>query len=293
MDCQQVAELLPWLLNGTLEGAERSDLEQHLEGCDVCRAELREAEAARLLFGGHPPVEMLVEHAADEPEAAQALVEAHLAGCDSCTEELALVLDSRRAMAGATAAVATPAAPANVVPLRQPRAAQPIWRAAAVAAAVIGLVGAGGGLWSWRALDLERSGFAERQRAADGRIAELEAELRGGAGVRLNVAIHDLWPNDSFVRSADSGPLQLPAGDRPPATLILNSQLAPGQEVARLEIRKAEGRELHSLGGVRVDADGSITMSLDLAQLPRGELQIVLFGPDGAAPLETYSFELR
>jgi predicted anti-sigma-YlaC factor YlaD len=293
VDCRQAAELTPWLHNGSLEGAERSDLERHLEGCDACRAELREAEAARLLFGGHPPVEMLVEYAADGAGAARSLVEAHLAGCDSCTEELAMVLDSRRAMAGAmaTAAVDMPATPDNVVPLRQPRAAQPIWRAAAVAAAVIGLIGVGGGLWSWSVLNLERNGFAERQRAAESRIAELEAELHDLEGARLNVAIHDLWPDGSVVRSAASGPMRLPAEDGPAATLVLNSQLEPGRQVARLEIRDAEGRPLYSLDGVRAGAGGSITLSLALSRLPRGELQIVLFGPEGA-PLESYSFEL-
>lgn len=41
-DIHPETALLPWLANGTLEGAERSQLERHLETCATCRAELNE-----------------------------------------------------------------------------------------------------------------------------------------------------------------------------------------------------------------------------------------------------------
>jgi hypothetical protein len=37
-------ELLPWLINGTLAGAERDSVEQHLRGCIVCRREVKEQQ---------------------------------------------------------------------------------------------------------------------------------------------------------------------------------------------------------------------------------------------------------
>lgn len=37
---RRVAELLPWYLNGTLDEAERAVVEEHLAGCDRCRAGL-------------------------------------------------------------------------------------------------------------------------------------------------------------------------------------------------------------------------------------------------------------
>ncbi|GJL57014.1 MAG: hypothetical protein NPIRA02_41460 [Nitrospirales bacterium] len=33
-------ELLPWLVNGTLEGAERQEVEQHLQSCQQCQQEI-------------------------------------------------------------------------------------------------------------------------------------------------------------------------------------------------------------------------------------------------------------
>jgi hypothetical protein len=37
-------ELLPWLINGTLAGAERDGVEAHLRACIVCRRELKEQQ---------------------------------------------------------------------------------------------------------------------------------------------------------------------------------------------------------------------------------------------------------
>jgi len=37
-------ELLPWLINGTLAGAERDSVEQHLRACIVCRREIKEQQ---------------------------------------------------------------------------------------------------------------------------------------------------------------------------------------------------------------------------------------------------------
>jgi hypothetical protein len=40
-------ELLPWLLNGTLEGAEREAVEAHARACIACRRELKEQQRLR------------------------------------------------------------------------------------------------------------------------------------------------------------------------------------------------------------------------------------------------------
>ena len=37
-------ELLPWLVNGTLDGAEREPVDQHVRACIVCRRELKEQQ---------------------------------------------------------------------------------------------------------------------------------------------------------------------------------------------------------------------------------------------------------
>ena len=288
MDCRHAAEIAPWYLNGTLEAAERAELEEHLAGCAPCRADLAEADTARVIFGGHPTVEMLVEYAFERPEAPRDVIEAHLAGCDACAEELAMVRQSRAELARQAA----PALPADVVPLRRPAAPSPLWRAAAVAAAVIGLVGVGGGVLSWRALDRHQVASAERERAAEQHIAELEAELRGLERARLNVAIHDLWPEGDTLRSADDGPIRLPVAAGPPAALILNSQLEPGQAVDRLELRDAAGRVLEDLTGVERNSAGSVKLSLPLNRLGPGGFSILLFAAGGGEALESYYFEL-
>ena len=288
MNCQEAAELMPWYLNGTLHAAERTDIEEHLAHCSTCRAELGEAEAAGLLFGGHPSVDLLVDYAYDRTEVPRDLVEAHLASCGTCTDELAMVRESR----GELSHEGRPERPARVVPLRRPAQAPPLWRAAAAAAAVFGLIGIGGGLWSWRTFDQQTADLAERQRTAESRVVELEEELRGSELAQLNVPIHDLWPDGSVLRSASGAAAELPVHSGPAATLILNSQLAAEQEVARLEIRDAAGQLLQSLAGIQAGASGTITLSLSLDRLPDREARILLFGANGAEPLETYSFEL-
>ncbi len=288
MDCQRAAELMPWYLNGTLEAVERAELEQHLAECAGCRAERGEAEATLILFGGHPPAEVLVDHVLGRSELPRDLVEAHLAGCGTCAEEQAMVRESL----GDLSAIETPAGAAEVVPLRRPAAPRPNWWAAAAAAAVIGLIGIGSGLWSWRAIERQEAGFAERERAAEERIAELEAEIRGFERARLNVPIHDLRPDGDALRSADAGPIRLPAVEGPPATLILNSQLDRGRQAERLELRDGEGRLLQSLEGISVAPTGSLTLSLPLTRLPRGTLRILLFAAGETEPIEIYSFEL-
>lgn len=117
MNCDLAAELLPWLLNGTLEAGERRQLIAHLRGCDACRAALADTQVAWDLFDWHPPAAALVAYAgAVEAGAGGAAVgagagtapaassdatgdvgaiEEHLAGCPKCAAELELVRTSR------------------------------------------------------------------------------------------------------------------------------------------------------------------------------------------------------
>lgn len=44
---QEVAELLPWLVNDTLAGIERARVERHVSECIACRAELEQLRALR------------------------------------------------------------------------------------------------------------------------------------------------------------------------------------------------------------------------------------------------------
>ncbi|HEX4952722.1 MAG TPA: zf-HC2 domain-containing protein [Thermoanaerobaculia bacterium] len=51
----EVLELLPWYVNGSLEGRDRTRVETHLEGCPLCRAELAECRDLAAVVRNAPP----------------------------------------------------------------------------------------------------------------------------------------------------------------------------------------------------------------------------------------------
>jgi Putative zinc-finger len=173
MNCDLAAELLPWLLNGTLEAGERRRLVEHLRGCSACRAALADTQVAWDLFDWHPPPAALVSYV-EAGEAAVAAapaargapaasgdatlgardLEEHLASCPKCAAELELVRTSRL--------LADPAEDGRIAILTAPRreeaaTARRAWRRSALAASVAGLLAATGWLESARhSRDLER-----------------------------------------------------------------------------------------------------------------------------------------
>jgi hypothetical protein len=64
MNCDHAAELLPWLLNGTLEAGERREVLDHLRGCPACRAALADTRIAWEIFDWHPEPAALISYAA-------------------------------------------------------------------------------------------------------------------------------------------------------------------------------------------------------------------------------------
>jgi anti-sigma factor RsiW len=61
MNHDEASLLLPWLVNGTLSGSERTRVERHVRDCLVCRAELREQRALRTLVSQQPDVHVSAE----------------------------------------------------------------------------------------------------------------------------------------------------------------------------------------------------------------------------------------
>jgi len=51
MTCQQVVELMTDYLEGTLSAADRARFEEHISGCDGCRAYLAQLRMTRTLVG--------------------------------------------------------------------------------------------------------------------------------------------------------------------------------------------------------------------------------------------------
>src|SRR6266849_5720856 len=98
MNCEYIADLLPQLLNGTLEAKEQEQILAHLRECTTCQEELGEARALRAFFQQHVPTRVLIAHAYRQPltPLEQNLVERHLETCVSCAQELALVQESQQ-----------------------------------------------------------------------------------------------------------------------------------------------------------------------------------------------------
>jgi len=90
--CKDVAELLPFFLNGSL-GVEEEGLRCHLAACNRCRQELVEVQKAWLVFDSHIPSMILVEYAQGmEMESGdRRWIDNHLALCSSCAELASLV----------------------------------------------------------------------------------------------------------------------------------------------------------------------------------------------------------
>lgn len=181
MTCETSIELLPWLLNGTLEQPEKDQLWQHLTGCEPCRAALAETRDAYRLFTAHVSSEDLVAYVWDRPATVAAeLIETHLAGCAPCAAEAELARMSRRLEEEG-----------NLVPFpaRRVEQARPtfVWRSAALAASVLLVVSAAG--W-WQSARTARSLAIEQEArpvpapAAAGQeqptraLSELQAKIR-------------------------------------------------------------------------------------------------------------------
>lgn len=51
MTCREVVELMTDYLEGALSATDRARFEQHMTGCDGCRAYLAQLRTARMLIG--------------------------------------------------------------------------------------------------------------------------------------------------------------------------------------------------------------------------------------------------
>lgn len=141
MNCDQAIELLPWLLNGTLEGEDRKEVQRHLETCERCRKALAETREAWSLFTQHLSSQDLVALAWGGPPLVvdSQTAEEHLASCPQCAAELELAGMSRRLEEED-----------NVAPFPVARTRREngtgvrTWRAAAIAAGLTAFVASGG-----------------------------------------------------------------------------------------------------------------------------------------------------
>jgi anti-sigma factor RsiW len=199
MTCDQAIERLPWLLNGSLEAAEREEVQGHLTTCTACREALAETREAWKIFGQHLPSEALVALAYEEtPEGIDsALAERHLAFCPECAVELELARMSRRREEEDDRIVPFP-----VRPGRDTGREHRTWRNAALAAGLAGVVAFSG--WFQAAQRSHLVPELQRQQAelAAG-VQQAQAQLNQLTQPGINLQVPDLHP-DEVVRGETS-----------------------------------------------------------------------------------------
>jgi len=205
MSCQTTIELLPWLLNGSLEPEEREAVRSHVSGCETCRAELAETAAVWEMFDAHIPAWDLAAYAAGlfSTEWSQEDIHRHLGVCSRCRSELAGVEGSLGA---------------RPEPVRRP--SRP-WKSALALAAVV-LVAILLGFWAGRFDVKPGTPTPGVQQATEGAVAGRDSVLYSDsfeAGTITGWSIVQLAPStDSPDRPAKraSDPNQ-PSLDKRPA----------------------------------------------------------------------------
>ena len=142
MHCNQATELLPWLLNGSLDEAERRDLAGHLSACETCRLELEESKLAWDVMNEHVPSLALAEYAVGLTPGGldRERLERHVELCAACRQELEqartdVVADLSEVRAARAARPRRTRAVAG-----RPAWRRPAWRRLAVAAGIAAMV---------------------------------------------------------------------------------------------------------------------------------------------------------
>jgi hypothetical protein len=284
MTCDEAIELLPWLLNGTLEEGERGEVRRHLEGCERCREALAETWEAGEIFGQHLPSEALVVLAYGEPPAGidPALAERHLASCPECAAELELARTSRHLEEDDKIAV-FPTRRA-----REERGAPRSWRAAALAAGLAGLLAAGGWLQSSQEVRRLSGELAQAERPAaeapsapapsgtEERIAlNTWNEVISGDVLRSSEEV--VLPSDAYA----SPLLQAGKGDTPPEREI--------------EILDEEGKPVWSGSGLLRNPDDYYTFTIRPGTLKPGRYTLQLYSTESGkrTPREAYKIRVE
>ena len=151
MSCKDIVELLPWLLNGSLDRAERRHLLDHLAVCESCRIELEEAAQVWELSTQHIDALDLVEYAQGLPLTAKERerIKRHLIFCPSCRQERDWAM-ADRVVAFETVSKTPPSQERRLSGFVFPGAR---WLRLTLAASVLAALLSGGLVWSIHRLD--------------------------------------------------------------------------------------------------------------------------------------------
>lgn len=297
---ERARELLPWLLNGTLEDGERRDLLAALRRSPELRRELADTHWAGRLFAHHLPTADVVAYALAEVTATdRALVESHLASCTDCRDELEMVRESLAARgADSPAAVVVPfgrrPAPSPVVGV------SPVWRMAALAAGLIAVLGVGGWLNTWQQAMSRNQDLTARIEARSDQVADLATSL--GAAATPPSTDPDLlvgrvaFPSGT-VRAGGGGPRPLVLSSLDGTVeLRFQPQGEAGAPVHEVRLLQAEdGTELLRITPLLADEDDIVRAQVAADLLPQGVMVAVLLRADpelGWRELERHEVEV-
>jgi anti-sigma factor RsiW len=294
MTCDQAIELLPWLVNGTLEAEDRNEVRQHLRTCERCRTALADTLETLRLFDQHLPAQALVSLAWGEMPADvdPALAELHLASCPQCAAEMELTRTSRRLEEDDRIAV---------FPLkRAPRQGESrTWRTAAIAAGLAGVVALSGWIHSAQQLQpleaknqqirQEQAALVVQQKENQAELARIAALAKGEP--QLNTWADDVFPQDVMRGTEEQEEIVIPADVA--ATPILEASAEVTDPLRKIEIVDQAGKVRFSKDGPRRHLeDSSFTMTFLPGFLERGRYTIRLYTPDGT-PRENYQIRIE
>jgi len=287
MTCDQAIERLPWLLNGSLEPAEREEVQGHLTTCAACREALAETREAWRTFGQHLPPAALVAMAYGEAPGGidPALAERHLASCPECAAELELARMSRRLEEDDRIAPFPPRPRPDTG--REYRA----WRGAALAAGLAGLVALSG--WFQAAhrshlvpeLQRKQAELAAGVQQAQGQLAQITQP-------QINTPTPDLHPDE--VTRGEIPEIVIPVGRD--VTLLLqpgHDTTSPERSLALLD---EAGKTLWESPGLRLNEtlqEFTFKTGLILKRPGRYTIQLSTVENGQSVPRERYSIRVQ
>ena len=286
MNCDQATELLPWLLNGTLDPGDRDEVRRHLTGCGRCREALSHTQEAWRIFDQHLPAEALVALAYGEAPADldPALAERHLASCPQCAAELEMAGMSRHLEEEDRIALFPGRARQQ-----EPRGTR-VWRATALAASFAGLVAVAGWIHS---VQQSPSGtqLAEQERGRAGNTQIADAGIQPPQAARF----FNVSPQDAVLRNDSSRQVtEIPEGVSQPV-LVLGASKTSSFPEYEVEIQDERGNPVSTIQGLQLDSNGFYALLLPKGSLEPGSYKLRVFGVAGdrREALETYSVRQR
>ena len=292
-NCEHVAQLLLWRVNGSLDAAEQRRVDEHMAQCAVCRQEFYETVAALAIYQQHLPVEALVDYVFERTAApwTRDLIEQHVAACPSCAEQLACARESRQLEHETSAVELRPEAVA-----RADRWRVLGWRHAVASAALAVCLFAGG--WAWGG---KQAGYWQRWGEAKSEVlqkteTDLHAEQQKGrqetarlteqiqdlSSAKINVHILELHHidrkrgtgYDDIYINVEEIPLRAPF-------VILKLQVAEPAKRPNysIELLDAQGEVQWEASGLVYQPRGEFTVQLPSARLTTGRYTINIYEP--------------